>query len=58
MRTFELQIAPLRCGSGTAAITNLRLVNFGYDNTYFNEKMKNRPLLWQGIFQFTAKILK
>ncbi|MEG2081822.1 MAG: hypothetical protein RR011_01175 [Oscillospiraceae bacterium] len=32
VRTFDRQIAPLRCGSGCAAITNLRLVNLWYNN--------------------------
>ncbi|MEG0020585.1 MAG: hypothetical protein RR728_08565 [Oscillospiraceae bacterium] len=32
MRTFEGQIATLRCGGGSAALTNLRLVNLRYNN--------------------------
>ncbi|MEG2928196.1 MAG: hypothetical protein RR846_01490 [Oscillospiraceae bacterium] len=32
VRTFEWQIAPLRCGGGCAALTNLRLVNLRYNN--------------------------
>ncbi|MEG1895537.1 MAG: hypothetical protein RR162_04790, partial [Oscillospiraceae bacterium] len=42
VRTFDHQIAPLRCGSGCAAITNLRLVNLWYNNS---KEHTNRRLL-------------